>query len=110
MKNREYMVIAIADIKNCDYTDHVYDVSIYKSIDELVKETINEFEKFKKDVNSAVLNFDKSMVVLSGRRFSSNRNFLSLNVFLSSVLIQDKETMAKLIEIGFKRTKRIIKI
>lgn len=110
MKRREYMVIALANIKNCKYTGCVYSVSIYSSIDELVKETIREFEEFKKDADNAILSFDKSMVVLSGRRFSSNRNFIPLNVFLSSVLIQDKDVLDQLKDIGFKRTKKVVKI
>lgn len=110
MKRREYMVIALADIKNCKYTGCVYSVSIHRTIDELVKETIRDFEEFKKDADNAILNFDKSMVVLSGRKFSGNRNMIPLNVFLSSILIQDKEAMIKLIEMGFKRTKKVIKI
>ena len=110
MKRREYMVIALANIKNCKYTGCVYSVSIHRTIDELVKETIRDFEEFKKYAGDAVLNFDKSMVVLSGRRFSSNRNFIPLNVFLSSVIIQDKDVLEQLKDLGFKRTEKVIKI
>ena len=106
MRKREYMVILI--VSNDSVQDCV-DISVYMSIDEAVKGVINNFNEYKNSYKNNI-DFNSSIVVLSGRKFSGSRNMIPLNVFLSSILIQDKEVMERLIEMGFKRTKKVVKI
>lgn len=107
MRKREYILILKLDnafISDCS------DISIYKTVDELVYGLIGSFNAYKELHNDIGINFNNSMVILSGRRFSSSRNMIPLNIFLSSVLIQDKDTIEQLKDIGFKRTKKVVEL
>lgn len=95
MKNREYMVIYVYNEDELC----IGDISVFTNIKDIINYT----------VNMKNINFHMSKVVISGRRFTSRRNLIPLNVFLSSIDI-DEEDKKSLSNIGFEETNKKIDI